>query len=395
MKIPALLLSFLVVSTVLAQSSGSRVAAPAGPPPVVVFDENRANQSEIVGMKVRVKDITRFRGVRGNQLLGYGLVVGLEGTGDTKKTPFTATLLSNALKRFGTMMEPGQLDSKNIATVAITAELPPFATPGNTIDITVTSIGDAKSLQGGYLLQAPLFGANDDQNAVAVAQGPVSVGGFNVQGGAGGSVQKNHVNVGRLVAGGIVERSVPFQFVFGQNLFVELDEGDLTTALRVANAIRLADPAFDPEAIDGGTVRVRLPQGMSPVQALSQIESLEVMVDSEGLVVINERTGTIVIGGNVRLGPAVIAQGSLRVVIEAVNYVSQPTAFSTGGSTALETNESIRATEETKLSVVGPAATISDLARIFQALKVTPRDMIAILQALKEQGALRARIRVQ
>ncbi len=394
MKIPALI-TLLILAPLAMGQGGSRAVAAKPAPPVVVFDEAKADRAEQVGMKVRIKDIARFRGVRGNQLLGYGLVVGLEGTGDTQKTPFTATLLSNALKRFGTMIEPGQLDSKNIATVAITAELPPFASAGNTIDITVTSIGDAKSLQGGYLLQAPLFGANDDQNAVVVAQGPVSVGGFNVSGGAGGSVQKNHVNVGRLVSGGIVERTVPFQIVFNEFLFVELDEGDLTTALRVANAIRDADPAFDPTALDGGTIRVRLPQVMSPVQALSQIESLEVMVDSEGLVVINERTGTIVIGGNVRLGPAVIAQGSLRVVIEAFNAVVQPTAFSSGGTTATEKNETIKATEETKLSVVGPAATISDLARIFQALKVTPRDMIAILQALKEQGALRARIRVQ
>lgn len=368
-------------------------AQPA-PPQREPFSPAEALIAEKDGMEVRLKDITRFRGVRGNVLQGYGLIVGLEGTGDTSKTPFTSTLLANALKQFGTMIDPADMDSKNIATVAVTAVLPPFASPGNAIDVTVTSIGDAKSLQGGYLLMAPLYGRNNQEQAIAVAQGPISVGGFNVTGGAGSSAQKNHVNVGRIPSGATVERAVPFQMVFDGYMFVELEDGDLTTANRIANAIRATDPEFEPVAVDGGTIQVKLPKAYTAVQAMSVIERLSVKVDGEGVVVINERTGTIVIGGNVRLGPAMIAQGSLRVVIEAVNTTSQPNPLAQGQTTP-ERNETISAVEESSIGIVGPTTTVADLARVFQALKVTPRDMISILQALKEQGALRARIRIQ
>lgn len=395
MKTLISIFGLIAIATGALAQGGAPPASPAARPRgAVVFDADAANRLERDGMEVRIKDIARFRGVRSNVIQGYGLIVGLEGTGDTKKTPFTATLLANALKSFGTMIDPKDLDPKNVATVAITATLPPYASPGNEIDVTVTSIGDAKSLQGGYLLMAPLFGKNDDQNAMAVAQGPISVGGFNVSGGGGSSTQKNHVNVGRIPGGAIVERTVPFQMVFGGKMYVELEDGDLTTAQRIASAIRALDPGFQPNAIDGGTIEVTLPDAYSAVQAMSAIERLNVKVDGEGVVVINERTGTIVIGGNVKIGPAMIAQGSLRVVIQQFNYVSQPGPFGEG-TTTVETNDQITATEESSLGVVGPTNTVADLARIFQALKVTPRDMIAILQALKEQGALRAKIRIQ
>lgn len=286
--------------------------------PVKFSNEQQALDAERNGIQVRIKDVGRFRGVRRNQLLGYGLIVGLEGTGDSRKTPFTQTLLANAMKSFGTMIEPGSMEAKNIATVAITAELPPFASPGNSIDITVQSIGDAKSLQGGYLLQAPLFGANDKENAIAVAQGAISIGGFNVSAG-GNKIQKNHVNVGRIPGGAIVERVIPYQLVYSGKMFVELDEGDLTTANRIATRIREVRPEFNPVAIDGGTIQIDLPNSLSPVQAMSLIEMVEVKVDIPAMVIVNERTGTIAMGANVRLGPAVISQGSLQIIIEEFN----------------------------------------------------------------------------
>lgn len=374
---------------------GSTGGADVTKPPVIhdAFDPAKALDAERLGIEVDVKTISRFRGVRSNQIIGYGLIVGLEGTGDSRKTPFTATLLANAMKKFGTMIDPSQLDAKNVAAVAITASLPPFASPGNTIDVTVTSIGDAKSLQGGFLLQAPLYGANDDQNAIAVAQGALSIGGFNVSGSAGGSVQRNHVNVGRIPDGAIVEKSVPYQVVYNGKMYIELDEGDLTTASRIADAIRKDHPTFVPQAIDGGTIQITLPAGYDPVTAMSEIEQLKVYANLSGLVVINERTGTIVIGANVRIGPAVISHGSLRVTIEAFNDVSQPGPLSNGVTTDVR-NESITATEDSQIGLVGPVNSIADLARVFQALKIGPRDMIAILQALKEQGALKARIKI-
>ena len=362
--------------------------------PVKFSNEQQALDAERNGIQVRIKDVGRFRGVRRNQLLGYGLIVGLEGTGDSRKTPFTQTLLANAMKSFGTMIEPGSMEAKNIATVAITAELPPFASPGNSIDITVQSIGDAKSLQGGYLLQAPLFGANDKENAIAVAQGAISIGGFNVSAG-GNKIQKNHVNVGRIPGGAIVERVIPYQLVYSGKMFVELDEGDLTTANRIATRIREVRPEFNPVAIDGGTIQIDLPNSLSPVQAMSLIEMVEVKVDIPAMVIVNERTGTIAMGANVRLGPAVISQGSLQIIIEEFNEVSQPGPFS-NGRTRDVTNQKVDAVEDTaQVGLLNPVTTIADLARVFQALKVTPRDAIAILQALKEQGSLNARLKLQ
>lgn len=377
--------------------AGSGIGTP--PPdgkslPNAFLSEQKALDVERNGLEVRIKDIARFRGIRRNQLLGYGLIVGLEGTGDTRKTPFTQTLLANAMKNFGTMVDPLTMDSKNIATVAITAELPPFSSPGNPIDVTVQSIGDAKSLQGGYLLQAPLFGASDKENAIAVAQGAVSIGGFNVSSG-GNKVQKNHVNVGRIPGGAIVERVIPYQLVYGGKMFIELDEGDLTTANRIAAHIRDLKPEFNPFAIDGGTIQIDLPSSYDAVQAMSLLEMLAVKVDIPALVIVNERTGTIAMGANVRLGPAVIAQGSLQIVIEEFNEVSQPGPFS-NGKTQPVSNQRVGAAEDNaQVGLLSPVTTVADLAKVFQALKVSPRDTIAILQALKEQGSLKARLKIQ
>ncbi len=346
------------------------------------------------GIEVRIKDIARFRGIRSNQLLGYGLIVGLEGSGDTKSTPFTQTLLANAMKSAGTIVDPAQLKVKNVAVVAITAELPPFAAPGNNIDVTVQSIGDAKSLQGGTLLQSPLYAASSKETVFAVAQGPISIGGFSA-GSGGASVQKNQLNVGRIPDGAIVENSTPTKFVFDNKMFLELDDADLTTAQRLATKLNEAFPNYQAVPLTGGTVQVTIPPGTPPISAMSLIEMTKVFADIPALVIINERTGTIVVGGNVRIGPALVAKGSLNVRIDKDLVISQPNAFAAGQTVAA--NQTTVKAEEDQVSValLSEVATVADLARIFQALKVSPTDIIAILQALRDQGALKARIKIQ
>lgn len=345
------------------------------------------------GIEVRVKDVARFRGVRSNQIQGIGLIVGLNGTGDTKNTPFTATLLANAMRE-KTIIDPKQLKSKNVAVVFVTAELPAFASPGNRIDISVQSAGDATSLQGGYLLRTPLYGPADAETAYAVAMGPVSIGGFNVASG-GSAVQKNHTTVGRLPEMGIVEQSVATEIVFGGKLFLELHQGDLTTAQRLAAKLNEANPQFLAVPLDGGTVQLNLPEGKTPVQAMSDVEAVRFMSDTEATVVISENTGTIVMGGNVRLGPAVVGKGSLTIRIEQELQVSQPNPF-TFGSTVVTEQTRVEAKEDpAQVTMMGPTTTVADLARIFQALRISATDMIAILQALRAQGALKARIKVQ
>ncbi|MCH8979863.1 MAG: flagellar basal body P-ring protein FlgI, partial [Armatimonadetes bacterium] len=273
-------------------------------------ERNAMDKAEREGVSVRMKDIGRFRGVRSNPLIGYGIVVGLGGTGDSQQTPFTATLLQNSLQRWGTKIDATKFRPKNVAAVSITAELAPFAAPGNFMDITVSSIGDAKSLEGGTLLLAPLFGPSDFQNVIAVAQGSISIGGFNA-GSGGSSSRKNHANVGRIPGGAIIERSVATQTLFdGNKLFFELYVPDLTTSQRVATALAKEFPEFFVTPIDGGSIQIVLPEGQSAMMAMSQIEQATVFADVPAVVVVNERTGTIVIGGNVRLGPAVIAHGS-------------------------------------------------------------------------------------
>lgn len=370
-------------------SPGVKPAGPTRPREVI-----SAEQVERNGIEVRVKDIARFRGVRSNQLMGYGLVVGLESTGDTKKTPFTQTLLANALKRFGTLIDPTQIQPKNVAAVAIIAELPPFATPGNRIDVTVQSIGDATSLKGGTLLQTPLYGQGDETKAMAVAQGAVSVGGMNV--GAGGAqVYKNHVNAGKVPGGGIVERVVPYQMVFGNQLYLELDDPDLTTANRLSQALDEKFPGYLPRAIDGGTIEITLPKDASPVQTMALIEGTSVYADIPALVLVDERTGTIIVGGNVKIGPALITRGNLRVSVARYAVISQPAALSKG-ETVLDSEYDIQIEEDRARSgEIPPFATLSDLARLFDALDVSAQDVISILQALKSQGALKARLKIQ
>jgi flagellar P-ring protein precursor FlgI len=348
------------------------------------------------GVSVRMKDIGRFRGVRANQLMGLGVVVGLAGTGDTQQTPMAATLIENALRRWGTSVDSSKFRPKNVAVVTVTAELPPFAAPGNQIDVTVSSFGDAKSLEGGTLLMTPLYGPSDFETVIALSQGAVSIGGFNASAG-GASARKNHTNVGRIPGGAFVERGVDTQTVFeGNKLYFELYVPDLTTSQRVATALQQELAGFVVKPIDGGTIEIAMPDATSPILAMSQIEQTTVKADVPAVVVVNERTGTVVIGGNVRLGPAVIAHSSLQVRIEAYPFVSQPNSFNNSGTTTTGEQTFVNAQEDpVQIGVLAPNTTINDLARILQTLQVSARDIIAILQALAEQGALKAKIKIQ
>lgn len=346
-------------------------------------------------LKVRIKDLTRVRGVRSNQISNIGVVVGLEGTGDTRNSPFAQLAIANLMRDYGITIDSRQLNLKNVAIVMVTAELPPFVRPGNRIDVTVSSIGDAKSLKGGYLLQTPLYAVRRDV-AYAVAMGPVSIGGFNfAQGGT--ERQKNHTTVGLITGGALVERPVETQYEFNGSLFLELIEPDFTTANRIAEAINSSYNDLSAVAWDAGGVEIRGAQStiLDPVEVLSRVESLMVVPDAIATIVINERTGTIVVGGNVKIGSAMIAHGGLTVKINQYNEIIQPFPFSRG-TTETQTNTDVQVKEDiVRIGVVKSNATLDDLAKIFRALRVTPRDMIAIIEALRAQGAIKAVVKVQ
>ncbi len=366
-----------------------------------MLDERQARnleairRGEIEGVRVRLGDLGRFRGARSNVIQGIGLVVGLAGTGDSQSAPWTATMISNYLSRWGTAVDQKEVRSKNIAAVTLTAELPPFVAPGTKIDVTVSSTGDAKSLEGGVLLPTVLTGMSDPDTTLATAFGSVSIGGFNASSG-GSSARKNHANVGIVAGGAVVERSVPTQFVFeGGVMFFDLRDPDFTTAERAVQALRDQLPGFQVDAEDGATLRILPPAGLSGTNVAQQVEATEVMAHTPASVVVNERTGTIVVGGNVKLGPAVIAHGSLEVRITTDYVVSQPPPFSNGETVVVAIPQIDAAETPAQVGTVVPNATLDDLARVLQTLKVSARDMIAILMALQRQGALKARVEVQ
>lgn len=385
-----------------AQNTGSTqgVTQPAGKPADSKEMERLAKEAEKKrqdllraerqGIEVRIKEIARFRGIRTNQLMGVGLIIGLNGTGDSKNTPYSQTLVANVMKDFGFSADAPQLKLKNVAVVFVTATLPAFAAPGNEVEVSVQSMGDAKSLQGGQLIQTPLYGAGNKDKAYVVAQGPISIGGFQVAAG-GNLAQKNHPTAG--TAPGIVEASVPTKTVFDGKMYLELDDADITTAKRIAGTLQTKFPDYAATAVSGGTVEISLPEDRNPIIAMSEIEQTTVFCDEPGTVVIDERTGTIVIGSNVRLGPAVVAKGGLSVKIVQTPLVSQPSPFSLG-TTQTATQTDVTVDEGTaQVALVGPNATLADLATIFQLLKVAPSDIIAILESLHDQGALKAKVR--
>jgi flagellar P-ring protein FlgI len=343
---------------------------------------------------VRIKDLADINGVRDNQLVGYGLVVGLDGTGDGKKSLFTVQSMVSMLEKMGITINPNDITVANVAAVMVTAALPPFAKSGNRIDVLVSSIGDAKNLQGGTLLMTPLKAAND--KVYAVAQGPVSTGGFQASG-AGAGVQKNFPTVGRVVGGALVEREIQLDLNSRRSLTLSIRDPDFTTAMRMTDAINALFYDHIAEATDAGTVQIKVPMAYlgNIVGLVAMIEKLDVKPDMDAKVVINERTGTVVMGENVRISTVAIAHGNLSIVIKESPQVSQPLPFSQGGQTVVTPNTDVSVKEETKkLVVMKSGASIGDVVGALNALGVSPRDLIAIFQAIKAAGALQAQLEV-
>ncbi len=343
---------------------------------------------------VRIKDLADINGVRDNQLVGYGLVVGLDGTGDGKKSLFTIQSMVSMLEKMGITVKASDIAVSNVAAVMVTAELPPFAKAGRRIDVLVNSIGDAKNLQGGTLLMTPLKAANGQ--VYAVAQGPVNTGGFSAEG-QGGSVQKNFPTVGRVIDGALVEREVNINLNSRRSLTLSLRQPDFTTVTRMTAAInglfydRVAD------AQDAGTVEVKVPMAYlgNIVGLVAMIEKLEVQPDITARVIINERTGTVVMGENVRISTIAIAHGNLSIVIKESPQVSQPLPFSEGGETVVTPDTDLSVVEGENQLVVMPSGTsIGEVVNALNALGVSPRDLIAIFQAIKAAGALQAELEV-
>lgn len=342
----------------------------------------------------RIKDLTDVSGVRSNQLVGYGLVVGLDGTGDqTSQTPFTIQTFRNMLQQLGIQMPPNAtFQLKNVAAVAVHAELPAFAKPGLQVDVTVSSVGNAKSLRGGTLLVTPLKAL--DGQVYAVAQGSLVVGGFGAEGIDGSSVTVNVPSVGRIPSGGTIERNAPDGFSQAENIVFNLHRADFTTARRVAEKI---NATFGPEVattLDAASISVRSPKNASQrVSFLSVLENLDVEPDSNAAkVVINSRTGTIVIGEKVEVAPAAVTHGSLTVTISEDLDVVQPNAFG-GGTTAVVPGSEVEiAEEDSRMFYFAPGVNLQDIVTAVNEVGAAPGDLMAILEALRQAGALRAEL---
>jgi flagellar P-ring protein FlgI len=378
--------------------------ARAAPPPVIPQKEPRRaavpapgpRSREAAAPTVRVRDIARVQSVRANQLVGYGLVVGLNGTGDTSQSPFTIQSVVTMLQRFGVTVDARRLKSKNVAAVVLTAEIPAFARNGSRLDVTVSSLGDASSLQGGTLLQTPLLGA--DERVYAAAQGSVSIGGFSA-GGNGSGVIKNHPTVGRVPGGALVEREIPTTLTEADGAIrVNLSEPDFQNAARVAAALNERLGAGSAVAEDAATIRVSAASGSAgdTVSLIAEIEGVRLQPATAAKVVLNERTGTVIIGGDVRIAPVAVAHGSLTIEIQTDFQVSQPAPFTRGGDTVTVPTTGVKA-EEAKAAVMElrTGTTMAELVRALNALQVTPRDIIAIIQAIKQAGALYAELELQ
>jgi flagellar P-ring protein FlgI len=347
---------------------------------------------------LRVKDIARFEGWRENQLVGYGVVTGLAGTGDSPRNAATRQSLANMLKQFDVSLTSDQIQSRNVAIVMVTADLPPFGRVGDRIDVTVTSAGDARSLVGGSLLLAPIKGA--DNQIHVLAQGAISVGGYKYDFN-GNVTQKNHPTVGRIPGGGIIEIPVDTRVLHTPNsVLVKLNEPDYTTASRVARSINLAQGRSIAAARDAGAIEVTVPGDQSArfVDFLTAVENTRVDPDTRPRVVVNERTGTVVAGADVRISRVTIAHGDLKLSIVTENTVSQPTFVEETGigvRTVVVPNTRIEVTEGHDAVISESGTTVGDLVRALNRVKTRTRDIIAILQSVKAAGALHADLIIQ
>ncbi len=343
----------------------------------------------------RIKDMTQVQGVRTNQLIGYGLVVGLSGTGDqTSQAPFTVQSLTNMLAQLGVTVPANVTPQlKNVAAVSVHAVLPAFAKPGQTIDITVNSIANAKSLRGGSLLVTPLHGL--DGQIYAIAQGNLIVSGFGVEANDGSKLTVNVPSSGRIPNGATVERAVASQLAQGDSIILNLNDPDFTTATRLVDSLnRGIGPGFA-TVIDGGSIRVRAPMDITQrVAFLSQIENLQVEpASAPARVIINSRTGTVVISTNVTVSPAAVSHGSLSVTIKEEQTVSQPAPFSKVGQTAIVNNSTIKVDQgSNRMFLFKPGVELEQIVRAVNEVGAAPGDLVAILEALREAGALQAEL---
>jgi flagellar P-ring protein precursor FlgI len=347
------------------------------------------------GAASRIKDIADIEGVRENQLVGYGLVVGLQGTGDSlRNAPFTRQSLAAMLERLGVNTRDGNLNTRNVAAVMVTANLPPFANQGARIDVSVSALGDAKSLAGGQLLATPLVGA--DQQVYVVAQGPLAIGGFSAGGDSGSSVTKGVPTVGRISNGGLVEREIRFDIAGQDRLRLALRNPDFTTAQRMASAINERMGARIAQATDPGAVVVHRPQTWpgDMVALISALETIPVAPDLPAKVVIDENSGIVVIGDGVSVSTVAIAQGALTVSVSEQPLVSQPGPFSEGETVVTPQTDVVIEEDAGNLALIEGGLPLRKLVDGLNALGVAPRDLISILQALKAAGALQAEIEV-
>ncbi|MDA3785955.1 MAG: flagellar basal body P-ring protein FlgI [Deltaproteobacteria bacterium] len=333
----------------------------------------------------RLKELATVKGVRDNQLVGYGLVVGLDGTGDGNKSPFTTQALVNMLDNMGVHVNPEALKVKNVAGVLVTAKLPPFIKIGQKIDINLSSLGDASSLAGGTLIVTPIKGL--DGKIYAMAQGPLSIGGLEVQGAAGANSQKNHVTAARIPDGAIVEREVPFSLLTKQELSIHLNNPDFTTMSRVVEAVDLMLGGSYAKAKDSATVAITVPPRFSgnQVALLAALEKLEITPDNQARIIIDERTGTVVMGADVTISQVAVAHGNLS------NQVSP----GPGQFPSLETNRNITARDqENQLIQLDSGITLGEVVRALNSVGVTTRDLIAIFQSMKASGAIKADLQI-
>lgn len=341
----------------------------------------------------RIKDLAMFAGARDNQLFGYGLVTGLANDGD-KDQVYTVRSVANMLQRFGINVPSTTVSSKNVAVVMVTADIKAFAKNGSRMDVTVASMGDAKSLQGGVLLQTPLIGS--DGKVYAVAQGPLAVGGFigGSAGSGGATVQKNHPTVAQIPGGALVEREIPSEIVRDRHLELLLRDADFTSAARMAASINQVFPG-SAEAMDAMTVRVRVPEGeeRSPVRFISRVESIEVDPDIPARIIINERTGTIVATSRIKVAACAVSHGELTITVASSTDVSQPAPLSQTGNTVAASRTDTKVSEaKGRLIILTEMPTVERVATGLNAIGVTPRDMMAIFQSMKQAGALQAEL---
>jgi flagellar P-ring protein FlgI len=343
----------------------------------------------------RLRDVCDVVGARDNQLVGYGIVTGLNGTGDDVSVPFAAQSLRSLLKRLGVQVDARQLRLRNVAAVVVTTNIPAFARSGSHLDVTVSSIGNAKSLRGGILVQTPLRGA--DRKTYAVAQGPLIVGGFSAGGKSGSSTQENVTTTARIPGGSLVEREIPSVFVEKDKVVLALKDPSFAMAARVKDAVEQAFGKGSAKALDGGAIEVHAPAELKgkSVELVAALGEIEVEPMASARVVVNERTGTIVAGGDVRLMPVAIAQGGITINVREEKSVSQPNPLGTGETKVVPQTQVDAAETAPSMTYLDGAASLADVAHALSTFGVSPRELVSILQALKSAGALRAEIIVQ